>query len=291
LPFGFVAVATAVLQRPGLGGPLPMNAQRRWLEFAARSLPEPAGTIVRGVDLGGRAGLRVTVGATERPHAIVHLHGGAYTVGSPRTHRSLAAFLARASGAAVYLPDYRLAPEYPFPAALEDAVDACGDVAAAHDRFAISGDSAGGGLAIATTRRLVDDGQPSPVAMALISPWVDPTEPSLRRKRDLVVRESWGLACAAAYIGESDPRNPGIAPRHGDLTGLPPALIQVGRREVLYSQITRFIGELRVAGCDVTVTELKRLWHVGHAQAGLLIEARDAVDELGWYLRKQLDIP
>jgi monoterpene epsilon-lactone hydrolase len=291
LPFRLVQLTAALGQRPGLGGPFPFPLQRRWLELMAATLPEPAGTVARPVYLGRRPALRVTVGATERRSAIVHLHGGAYTVGSPRSHRALAAFLAQASGAAVYLPDYRLAPESPYPAALEDAITACEQVASEHDGIALSGDSAGGGLAVATARRLIDAGEVSPVALALISPWVDPSAPATGRKRDMVVRDSWGKECAALYLAGGDAEDPGYAPGRGNLVGLPPTIIHIGKGEVLYDQVTAFVANLRVAGVEITVRELERLWHVGHAVAGLLAEANQAVDELGTFLRLHLDAP
>lgn len=291
LPFWLVATTSYLGQRPGLGGPLPVTWQRKWLDLMARTLPEPRGTVARPCTLGGRPALRVTVGATERPTAIMHLHGGAYTVGSPRSHRALAAYLARAAEAVVYLPDYRLAPEHPYPAALEDALLACGDVADAHERFALSGDSAGGGLAVATARRLIDTGGDRPCALGLISPWVDPAAEPTGRRRDLVVREKWGRISATHYLGSGDPTDAGYAPGRGELTGLPPTLIQINRREVLWHQVSEFAGGLRAAGVDVTVSELPRLWHVGHVMAGVLVDAQQAVDELGGFLRTQLRSP
>lgn len=291
LPFWLVATTSYLGQRPGLGGPLPVTWQRKWLDLAARTLPEPRGTIARKITLGGRPALRITVGATERTTAIVHLHGGAYTVGSPRSHRALAAYLAQASGAVVYLPDYRLAPEHPYPAALEDAVAGCLEVAEKHARFAISGDSAGGGLAVAATRRLVDAGHDSPAALGLISPWVDPAAEPTGRKRDMVVREKWGRRSAAHYLGVGDPAESGFAPGRGDLSSLPPTLVQINRREVLYPQVSEFGGSLRRAGVDVTLTELPRLWHVGHVMAGVLVDAQQAVDELGSFLQTHLRAP
>ncbi len=290
LPFRVAAALTAVLERPGLGGPLPIAARRRWLDLASAGLPLPRGTIVSKLVLGGRPTLRVTVGATERPRAIVHLHGGAYTVGSPVAYRSMAAHLARASGAAVYLPDYRLAPENPYPAALDDAIAACLAVAGRHETYAVSGDSAGGGLAVATTRRLLDDHPTdrAPKGLGLASPWVDPTAPPTGRTRDLIVRASWGQASAAAYVGAADPHDPGIAPLRGSLAGLPPTLVHVCRTEVLYDQVSSFVEALRAADVDVTVQE-QRLWHAGIVQAGLVADARDAVLELGEFLRKQTD--
>jgi acetyl esterase/lipase len=291
LPFWLVAVAAAVGQRPGLGGPLPLRWQRRWLDTVAGLMPSPSGTVLRPVRLGGRPALRVSVGATERPRAVLHLHGGAYTVGSPRSHRGLAALLAEASGSVVYLPDYRLAPEHPFPAALEDAVLAAEELAREYPRFALSGDSAGGGLAVAAARRLADGGSARPVGLALISPWVDPSAPATGRRRDLVVREKWGRTCAAHYLGTGDLTDAGYAPGRGRLDGLPPTIVHVGKREVLHGQVIEFARNLRAAGVPVQLTELPRLWHVGHVTAGVLAESREAVAELGGFLRHQLDSP
>jgi monoterpene epsilon-lactone hydrolase len=288
LPFWLVAGSTYLGQRPGLGGPLPIKWQRRWLDAMARTLPEPKGTVARRCTLGGRPALRVSVGATERPTAVVHLHGGAYTVGSPRSHRALAAYLAQAAETVVYLPDYRLAPENPFPAALEDALLACAEVAGKHDRFSISGDSAGGGLAVSTARRLVDAGELSPVALGLISPWVDPAAEPSGRRRDLVVREKWGRLSATHYLGTGDPADAGYAPGRGALSELPPTLIQINKREVLYGQVVEFAANLQAAGVEVTLSELPRLWHVGHVMAGVLLDAQQAVDELGGFLKQQL---
>ena len=287
LPFWLVAAGVAIGQRPGLGGPLPIRWQRRWLDTVAGLMPNPSGTVLRTVELAGRPALRVTVGATERPHAVLHLHGGAYTVGSPRSHRGLAALLAQASGSVVYLPDYRLAPEHPYPAALDDAVRAAEELAEQYPTFAISGDSAGGGLAVATARRLADAGTVRPAALALISPWVDPGAPAGRR-RDLVVREKWGRICATHYLGAGELTDAGFAPGRGRLDGLPPTIVHVGRREVLYEQVIEFAANLAAAGVAVRLTELPRLWHVGHVSAGVLAESREAVAELGEFLRAKL---
>ncbi len=277
LPFWLVAAGTVIGQRPGLGGPLPVRWQRRWLDAAAGLLPLPTGTVIRPIRLGGRPGLRVSVGATERPRAVLHLHGGAYTVGSPRSHRGLAALLAAASSSVVYLSDYRLAPEHPYPAALQDAVLAAEELAGQYERFAISGDSAGGGLAVATARRLADAdaeadaGAATPAALALISPWVDPGAPATDRRRDLVVREKWGRASATHYLAGGDLTDAGFAPGRGRLDGLPPTIVQIGRQEVLYQQVIEFAANLQAAGVPVQLTELPRLWHVGHVAAGLLL--------------------
>jgi len=288
LPFWLVAAGVAIGQRPGLGGPLPIRWQRRWLDTVAGLMPNPSGTVLRPVELGGRPALRVSVGATERPHAVLHLHGGAYTVGSPRSHRGLAALLAQAAGSPVYLPDYRLAPEHPYPAALDDAVRAAEELAEQYPRFALSGDSAGGGLEVATARRLADAGSGRPAALALISPWVDPAAEPVNRRRDLVVREKWGRICATHYLGGGDLTDAGFAPGRGRLDGLPPTIVHVGRREVLYEQVSQFAADLAAAVVQVRLTELPRLWHVGHVTAGVLAESREALAELGEFLHQRL---
>jgi epsilon-lactone hydrolase len=279
-----VMAETAVFYRVAFDAHLPFTVQRRRLEAGARTLPLPRGTVVRQVTLGGRPAERITVGATVRERTVLYLHGGGYTTCSPRTHRSLAAFLAKAADAVVYTPGYRLAPEHPYPAALEDAVAAYLDLGGA----AIAGDSAGGGLAVATARRLLDRGVPVP-ALALLSPWTDPGDDSARRARDLVVNLAQARISAAAYGAGVDRHDPGFAPMHADLTGLPPTLVHVMPGELLHEQVLRFVARLRAAGVDVTLRELPGLWHCAHAQAGLVREALDAVADVGRFLGATFD--
>ena len=292
LPRGLVAANLAAFYRVTFDRRVPLPAQRRMLEGAARSQPLPSGTVCRQAILAGRPAERITVGATERPRAVLYLHGGGYTVCSPATHRSLTAFLARSSGAVVYSLDYRLAPEHRYPAALDDAVAAFQALALDRpaSRIAIAGDSAGGGLALATACRLIGAHGVTPGALALLSPWTDPTDESAPRKRDLVVNLELGRANAAAYRGDADPRDPGFAPMYADHAGLPPTVVHVSAREMLYEQVQRLVVRLRAAGVDVTVDELPTLWHSGHAQAGLLREAADAVHDIGTFLRARLDV-
>lgn len=284
LPFPVVAATAAALHRPGLGGPLPLWAQRRWLELMALNLPEPRGSVVERVSLAGRPALRITPRVTPAAgRVVVHLHGGGYTVGSPRTHRSLAAYLARAADAVVYLPEYPKAPEEPYPAAPIYAAAACREVAAEHGQYALSGDSAGGGLAVSVTRRLLDAGEAGPVALGLIAPAVDPLSHS-SKSRDLIVRTKWGHGSTRMYLGSADPQDPGFAPMYGSVEGFPPTLVQVGRKEVLYDQDVKFAAKLEDSGVESELTVFPRLWHVGHAQAGVLKEAHDAVIELGEFM-------
>jgi acetyl esterase/lipase len=289
LPRRLVMANLAPFYRVAFGTRVPLATRRRLLESAARSQPLPAGTVVRPITLGGRPAERITVGATVRQRTVLYLHGGGYTLCSPATHRSLAAFLARETGAEVYVPDYRLAPEHPYPAALDDALAAYLELAGELDRpAAIAGDSAGGGLAAATAVRLAAQGV-HPPALALLSPWTDPNDDATIRQRDLVVNVAQGRFGAAAYGAGVDPHDPGFAPMYADLSGLPPTLVHVAPSELLYEQVLRFVDRLHAADVDVTLRELPGLWHAGHAQAGIVREARDAVADVGAFLRNALD--
>lgn len=292
VPLPVVAAAMKPFYRLALNHRLPYSVQRLVLEVGAPLQTLPHGTVAHKLTLAGRAAERVTVGATERDTATLYLHGGAFTIGSINTHRSLAAHLARESASAVYVLDYRLAPENPYPAALDDAVAAFHELVRTHgftpDRIAIAGDSAGGGLTVSTARRLVDDGV-HPAVLGLISPWVDPGARDAVKERDMVVNTAWSNASAEAYLGAGDPLDQGFAPLHGDLTGLPPIVMHVGTEEVLYQQITSFADRVRRAGVELEFMEYKQLWHVAHLQASILREAAQAVHHMGRYLRKKLE--
>lgn len=293
LPIGVVEPLTRLLYRAMLHPRLPLSMQRAFADRALDVEPLPRDTVVRTLTLGGRPTERVTVGATLTATTVLFLHGGGYTLGSPHSHRHLGAHLAAVTGSSVHLLDYRLAPEDPFPAAVDDAVEAFRDLVDNHgfapESIAVAGDSAGGGLTVATTRRLVDDHDLHPGALGLISPWVDPGDDSRDDySTDSVVNRRWSRFCAAAYLGDGDPMDPGYAPLHGDLSGLPPTIVHIGVREALHDQVIVFAEKLRASDVDVTLVEFPRLWHVGHQQAGMLREAADAVDDLGSFLRSHL---
>lgn len=291
LPLPVVATALAPFYRLALNPRLPVWAQRALLEAAAPAQTLPHGTVAQKMTLAGRKAERVTVGATERDTAILYLHGGAFTIGSINTHRSLAAHLARESASAVYVLDYRLAPENPYPAALDDAVAAFRELVRSHgftaDRIAIAGDSAGGGLTVAAARRLVDDGT-SPAALGLISPWTDPGARDAPKDRDLVITTGWSDKSADAYLGAGDPLDHGFAPLLGNLDGLPPIVMHVGTDEVLYAQITAFADKLRLSGVQLEHVVYKKLWHVAHLQASILREAAEAVQHMGTFLGRKV---
>ncbi|MEU6831532.1 alpha/beta hydrolase [Nocardia beijingensis] len=286
-------LARAVLNpifRATLNKRLPFTVQRRLLDVSSRAQLLPAGAVVRPVRLGGRPAERIDFADTSEHGAVLYLHGGGYAVGSLATHRSLAARLARDVGCPVYVLDYRLAPEHPMPAALDDAEAAFLELVATGlrpDRIAVSGDSAGGGLSLALAQRLIARHGQTPAALGLIAPWADPNEiPD--RARDLVISKPWSRACAAAYLGDGDAADPVYAPLTGELRGLPPTYVQVDVSELLHRQCVALVAALRAAGVHVRFTESKGLWHVAQLQAALAAPAAAALRELAEFLREAI---
>jgi monoterpene epsilon-lactone hydrolase len=286
-----VVALTGPIYRIAVNHRRPVKLQRRLSEVGSVLLHPPRGTQVEHISLGGRPAERVTVGASERPRAVLYLHGGGYVIGSPRMYRAMAGYLARVSGSVVFTLDYRLAPEHPYPAALDDAVGAFRQLVEVHGfdpaRIAIAGDSAGGGLAVAAARVLTDAGV-RPGALALLSPWTDPGDHDLPA-RDFVVNSAWGTACAELYRGDADPQDPGYAPMYAQLSGLPPTLVHTGTGEMLNAQIKRFAARLQAAGTESELVELSGVWHSGHLLAGMLRESTTAVHDVGVFLRSRLD--
>lgn len=266
---------------------LPWSVQRALLNAFAVSQPLPSGTTRHRLTLGGRPAERVGVGPRAGAGAVLYLHGGGYTVGSIRTHRSLAAHLARETGRRVYLLDYRLAPEHAFPAAVQDAVSAFDALAGGADGLSgpivLAGDSAGGGIALAAAQWLTTRGTGRPAALALLSPWTNPGV-AAEHHRDLVVNRPWGLACAAAYLGGGDPADPRYAPRLGKLDGLPPTYLFVGTRELLYPQCADLAAALHGAGVPLRYVESPTLWHAAQAQAGLVRPAAESLTDIAGFL-------
>ncbi|MFF0635346.1 alpha/beta hydrolase [Nocardia sp. NPDC004151] len=290
LPLPVVRAVLNPVFRVMLHHRLPFGVQRALMDWGSAAPRAPRGTHVEHVRLGGRPTERVSVGPVSDSATVLYLHGGGYTVGSPLTHRSLAAYLSRETGCAVQVPDYRLAPEYPFPAALEDAEAAFLELVAAGfrpERIAVAGDSAGGGLSLALAERLRDRHGLTPAALGLIAPWTDPNEVPTRN-RDLVINKPWSRACAAAYLGGGDGQDAGYAPLLGDLRGLPPTYVQADKAELLHDQCTRLVAQLRAAGVPTEFTETEGLWHVAQLQAALVAPAAAVTVELGQFLRQAL---
>ncbi|MCM6775816.1 alpha/beta hydrolase [Nocardia sp. CDC159] len=290
LPSPVARVVLHPIYRIALHHRLPWQAQRAVLDAAARLQFLPSGTRVHRMRLGGRAAERITVGTESLPGAVLYLHGGGYAIGSLHSHRSLAAHLARGLRRPVFTLDYRLAPEHPYPAALDDADAAFRELISAGLRaedIAVAGDSAGGGLSLALALRLRDRHGIRPAALGLIAPWSDPND-SDSAYRDLVTSRPWSQACAAAYLGDGDRDDPGYAPLRGELRGLPPVYVQVDAGERLHDQCGRLVAALRAAEVPTQFSVTRGLWHVAQAQAALVPAAAAAVDELAAFLEESL---
>jgi phosphinothricin tripeptide acetyl hydrolase len=225
---------------------------------------------------------------------VLYLHGGGYVIGSPRSHRHLAAAIAGAAGASALLLDYRLAPEHPFPAAVEDATAAYRwllDQATAPERIVIAGDSAGGGLTVATLLALREARVPLPAGGVCISPWVDLTCSGASYRTmaaaDPIVRRAGVEEMARAYLGATPPRTPLASPLFADLRGLPPLLIHVGSDEVLLDDAVQLAERAKAAGVDATLEIYDRMIHVWHWFLPMLDEAQTAVEAIGRFVRSR----
>jgi len=285
--------------------------QRAAMEAALTAAAPPAPDVtVAGGTLGGIPVVQVEIegaGGTEGAggvggpggrRTVLHFHGGAYVLGSARAGVGLAADLARTSGARVISVDYRLAPEHPYPAAVEDALAAYRGLLehTAPSDIALSGESAGGGLAVALQLRLRQEGLALPAASVLLSPWTDLTlsgrslsgkasvDPSVLTPEGLRIR-------AADYLAGADPRNPEISPVFGDLSGLPPMLVQVGSHEILLDDALRLAANAATHDIDVRLEVTAGVPHVFQAFAALLDEGKAALRSIGGFLREHLAAP
>jgi acetyl esterase/lipase len=273
----------------------PLAVQRQEWIAAAAQVALPPGITVDPVDVAGMGGEWIGSPQAAPDQALYFLHGGGYSSGSCVTHRELAARLCLAAGVRVLLVDYRLAPEHRFPAAVEDA--AAGyrwliEGGVRPESIAVGGDSAGGGLALATLLRLRELAVALPAAGVLISPWTDLalTGDSIQSRAAVAPMGSPEILerAAADYLGDSDPQNPLASPLYADLRGLPPLLIHVGDHELLLSDSTRLAERARAAGVEVALEVWDAMWHVWHAWAGELPEGQQAIDRIGAFIRQQL---
>ncbi|MDN5934529.1 MAG: alpha/beta hydrolase fold domain-containing protein, partial [Pseudonocardia sp.] len=241
--------------------------------------------------LGGVSTERVVAPGADGPQQVLYLHGGGYKTGSPTSHRALTAHLSRACGAPVHVPVYRLAPEHPFPAAVDDALAAWGALRApGHEagRIAVLGDSAGGGLAMSLALRLRAAGEDLPGSLGLISPWLDLDLSSpwitANARRDAMLDPATLGPAAAQYRNGADA--PELEPLAADLTGFPPLHVVAGADEILVGDADALVARAREAGVPVSYTRAARLWHAYPVFAGLLAEADAAVAELGAAVRR-----
>jgi phosphinothricin tripeptide acetyl hydrolase len=270
-------------------------AMRRNMEAVVAAVPAPQGAAVTKVLANGVPAEWIVADGARDDVAVVYFHGGGYVMGSLNTHRGHCARLSRAARARVLSVDYRLGPEHPHPAALEDGVAAVRYVrrtGVAPGRIAVAGDSAGGGLTLATLLALRDAGDPAPAAGLCISPWTDLalTGDTIEKKAadDPMVRAADLALMADAYLAGRDPKTPLASPLYADLAGLPPLLLQVGSAEILLDDAVRVAERAREAGVEAELRVWPDMIHVWHAFADILPEGREAVDEMAAFLEKHL---
>jgi acetyl esterase/lipase len=262
--------------------------------FGSGRLPTPKGVRITPASVGAIPGEWVEPVAGGTIATLLYLHGGGYVGCSPATHRPITGAYALA-GFRVFAPDYRLAPEHPFPAAVDDSIAAYRGLLAegtAPNLIAVAGDSAGGGLALALLLALKDAGTPLPAAATLLSPFTDlaATGESITRnvERCAMLYGPNMTRVAALYLGTSDPTTPLASPLYGDLGGLPPLLIQVGADEVLLDDSVRVAEKARAAGTEVELTIWPVVPHVWQLFHGFLPEGRQALAQSATFMKGAL---
>jgi len=277
--------------------PLPTSIKeaRANLEGVSSWVPLPSDTTVEPVVAGGVPAEWVSAPCAASDRVILCLHGGGYTMGSSKATHVVASFLSAASGCRVLCIDYRLAPEHPFPAALEDTIAAYGwllEQGIGNDRIILVGFSAGGGLALSTLVSLRDAHVPLPAGGVLISPWTDlaGTGESVvtRAEADPWLTDEMNRFHAALYANGKDLRHPLISPLYADMHGLPPLLIHVGSDEIMLDDSKRVAERAKAANVEVTLEVWEGLWHVFHAFAYRLAEGKQAIEQIGEFVRKKL---
>ena len=290
VPPALMRLGAQQLGRRVLDPGLTWEVQRRRLDQLTRGAVVPRGTTVTESTMNGVRTEVVTVGGARPERTVVHFHGGGYCVGSARTARAWAAHLSARAGCRVVLPEYRLAPEHPYPAALEDARAVMKallrDVTPAS--VVVSGDSAGGGLALSAMLAWRNGSEILPAGCILVSPWLDLSRDRRDRpdlvRRDVLLSPGWLEACAAAYA-PLDRADPSVSPLFAASGGLPPLLVQAGSDELLASDAARLAAGASAAGVDVTYTRWPRMWHDFALQPGLLAAADSALAQAAWFVQ------
>jgi monoterpene epsilon-lactone hydrolase len=271
----------------------PAEFRSIYSRFLRQFMP-PADVQFQRVDAGGVPAEWVITPGASAGRTILYLHGGGYVVGAAQDYRELVSRVARAAEARALTLDYRLAPEHPHPAAVEDAVTAYRWLlgsGAEPGRTVLAGDSAGGGLTVATLVSLHDRGERMAAGGVCICPWVDleitGTSMDTNAEADPLVKRDVVANMATAYLQGQDPRTPLASPLHAQLKGLPPLLIQVGQAETLLDDATRLAERARMAGVDVTYEPWPDMIHVWQGFGSFLPEARQAIERIGEFIKKR----
>jgi monoterpene epsilon-lactone hydrolase len=288
-----------VLLKPVFGPPFSYPIQRNWFEFMSTVCLVPKQTRITSVTMGLVEAEKImpmdddSSTTAKSKHVILYLHGGAYCICSPKTHRSLTANLAKHCHMDVYVPYYRLAPEHAFPAGINDCVEAYQWLLKQGyngHQITLAGDSAGSGLVMATTLKIMQQELPKPNALVLISPWVDKTLPrkqNIKDSIDSLLRWSNLEAGVAHYLQGYDAKDPLVSAVFADLTDFPPMLIQVGSEEILLGDARALNQKAKHFDVDVILTEYQDAWHVFQLQAGMLNLADQAVSEIKHFVLAQ----
>lgn len=256
-------------------------------------LPRPRKVDYEDTTVGGVPAIVATPTAVEPERHILYIHGGAYVVGSPKSHIAMCARLAKRASATVTVIDYRLAPEHVYPAAIDDCVAAYRAIISDADPslVTIAGDSAGGGATLATLGALKASGDPMPGAVYVLSPWTDLTasgESVITRAPFDPMFDGTGLTeSARTYAGDTPLDDPGVSPLFADPSGYPPTLIQTGMDEILLSDSTRLAERYEAAGVDVRLDLRDGMWHVYPMLAGYMPEATDALIRAAVFIREK----
>lgn len=274
---------------------IPVEIARQGMDMVAGFFPSAENCQFDPVDVEGIAGEWVLAPDVSAHATVLYLHGGGYSVGSIISHRGMASYLSGASSARFLLIDYRLAPEHPHPAAVEDAVAAYRwliDRGTRPENMALGGDSAGGGLAIATLVAARDAGLPMPSCAFVLSPWVDMEgigeSYTTKAEVDPMLKREGSKLAAERYLAGIDARTPLASPIYADLSGLPPLLIHVGEAEILLDDSNMLAQRARAAGVEVILETWPDMIHVWHYFASMVPESREAIEVVGRFLKKRL---
>jgi acetyl esterase/lipase len=275
--------------------PVGWSERRGRLDAVGQAYPVASDIALEAVDAGGVPAEWSLAPGSDRARVLLFFHGGGYCSGSIASHRDMVTRVGRAGGVRTLALGYRLAPEHPYPAALDDALAAYGfllDQGIAPDKIAIGGDSAGGGLTLATMIRLRDTGKPLPGCAWLVSPWVDlqMTGASLAEKADVdpLIQKPYLEELASAYLAGADPAGPLVSPLHADLAGLPPLLVQVGSAETLLDDALRIARRAGAADVPVNLEVWPHMIHAWHLWAAELDDGRRAIASAGAFIRTRL---
>lgn len=275
------------------GKPFTLNEGRIWLEKVGRRFPALPDTTLTPVSAHGIPCEWLTTPLSNPNKVILFFHGGAYAAGSLHSHRGLASRLAAVTNGRVLSVDYRLAPEHPFPAGIDDAVTAYRWLLNQTDasQVILAGDSAGGGLVMATLLKLKEDGLALPAGGVLICPWLDLTgeNPAINKltRRDPILYKSGLTRAAQMYAQGQDLKNPYISPLFGDLSGLPPLLVQVGSRDMISVDGIALADKLHKAGEKIQFKNWKNMVHVWHFFGDRLPEAAQAMQQINGFVNNR----